>query len=60
MTFQVGVHVLAAVVHVAGAVGAHEALVAGAVAHHHALGRQSVMHSCYDRTGCTIKKWNTI
>ena len=30
---------LAAVVHVTGAVGAHEALVPGAVAHHHALGR---------------------
>ena len=37
-TLQVGVHVLSAVVHVAGAVGAHEALVPRSVAHHHALG----------------------
>ena len=42
-TCQVGVHVLAAVVHVAGAVGAHEALVPGAVAHHHALGNRTGM-----------------
>ena len=57
-TLQVGVHVLSAVVHVAGAVGAHEALVPRAVAHHHALGQgQSITSQTLMRNQLEIRIW---
>ena len=57
------VHVLAAVVHVARAVGAHEALVARPVAHHHALPAEDEDQSSRDKISqlnhCTIQKSNS-
>ena len=55
---------LAAVVHVARAVGAHEALVARAVAHHHALPAaededQSNRDKISQLNHCTIQKSNS-